>query len=748
MPEDQRGRGLITAALIKLRWLVVIAWLVGTGLATMLLPRPATTSNFAGMVPQNSPAVRAQTDAIRDFGFPLLTDTAIAMYDAHGIPSWVQEHVATSAAQLDDALYRHHGGRLPDNKVLAAVPLMNALPGAPSAHAPGTTGIVYIYMTSFTSLVGRQHTAEAYLRSLHIPAGVHAWVTGVAPARVAESNLLLSHLTIVEVVTLVLVCLIVGLTFRSLLAPVVTVVTALLSFLLDIRVLGLLGEHIALNLPSELEPLIVALVLGVLTDYSVLLFTALRRELRDGAAPALATRTAARRSLPIIAVAGLTVTAGTAALYTAPLKLYRVFGPGLAVSVFVAAVAAVTFLPALTAILGRAIFWPAHNRPAPQQQRKQRVGVIVRVVSTRFGAALVAIVVLGALGAATYEAHAMRLNASFVRGLPASQPVRVGADTLSKGFAAGILAPTIALVQGQSLSDAGLSRLESEYSRQPGVAAVLGPQHSVLPKQVTRLLQVQHAARLVLVFRGDPLGANAVDRLSTIETRSSSLLSRAGLSGSTVEYAGYTALASSVAAETGHNLTIILAAAFGVEFLILAGYLRSVFTPLLLLLGSALVVGTALGFTTLVFERGLHSEGLMFYAPFATSVLLVALGSDYNVFVIGRIRDEAATRRLRDALRTALPESRRAVRTAGLTLAASFAVIAVIPLLSFREMAFTMFTGLLVDTFIVRSFLVPSFLTLLGPCLASWPGSLLGRRRARQQALQKARRDELAGEIR
>ena len=142
--------------------------------------------------------------------------------------------------------------------------------------------------------------------------------------------------------------------------------------------------------------------------------------------------------------------------------------------------------------------------------------------------------------------------------------------------------------------------------------------------------------------------------------------------------------------------------------------------PLALLFCSVLSVTAALGLTTLVFQDVLGAQGLTFYAPFSAAVLLIALGSDYNVFSVGSIWDEAKRRPLAQALIIAVPRASHAITVAGLILAATFALVAIIPLSTFRQIAFAMTVGLLLDTLIIRPVLTPAVLTLLGRW-ASWP---------------------------
>jgi uncharacterized protein (DUF2267 family) len=168
-----------------------------------------------------------------------------------------------------------------------------------------------------------------------------------------------------------------------------------------------------------------------------------------------------------------------------------------------------------------------------------------------------------------------------------------------------------------------------------------------------------------------------------------------------------------------------------VNLLLLALFMRALVAPLYLIASSVLGLMASLGLTTLFFQVVLGQDDLTYYVPFAAAVLLVALGSDYNVFVAGRIWDEARGMRLREAIAVAAPQAARAVTVAGLALAASFALLAIVPLRSFREFAFVMAVGVLVDTFLVRTLLVPALTSLFGEG-AWWPGRRVRRLSARE----------------
>jgi RND superfamily putative drug exporter len=385
-------------------------------------------------------------------------------------------------------------------------------------------------------------------------------------------------------------------------------------------------------------------------------------------------------------------------------------------------------------ILGRFAFWPSrpHRSDADGEGAiGRRRSYVAEMVSRRPGAALAALVCLAVMIIAALPVSRLRLSLSFSRPLPASDEVRKGVAALDGSFPAGIINPTEVLVQGPGVTQQSneLAQLQREFERQPGVANVLGPAQN--PLQQARgvfLAADQNTARIVVIFDSDPLSATAVDDMRRIEDRSAQLVRRAGLHNVNLAYTGNTAIASDVARITLHNLLIILLAAFAVELVILAFYLRALVAPLFLLVCSAITVASALGLTVLVFQVVIGVSGLTFYVPFAAAVLLLALGADYNVFGIGSVWHQARHLPLPEAIRRVLPRTARAISTAGITLAASFALIALVPILTFAELGFALAVGLLIDTFLVRSILTPSLLTLFGP-VSGWPGRTLRGRR-------------------
>jgi RND superfamily putative drug exporter len=354
---------------------------------------------------------------------------------------------------------------------------------------------------------------------------------------------------------------------------------------------------------------------------------------------------------------------------------------------------------------------------------------LARVAASRPVALPIAIVAIGALALGASEVRDMKLGLSFISSLPAQNEVRRAAEAAQQGFSPGILAPTeIDLEQpGIGAKRPQLAQLQQLIGREHGVSAVIGPAQQTDGAPAVMVSRDNGGARFAVVFDEDPLGARAVDRLRALRDDMPGLVRQAGLgAGVRTSFGGETALADDTISRVLDDLKRVAVVAIAVNLLLLALFMRALVAPLYLVASSILGLLASLGLTTLLFQKVLGDEDLTYYVPFAAAVLLVALGSDYNVFVAGRIWEEARHYRLREAIAVAMPAASRAVTAAGLALAASFALLAIVPLRAFREFAFVMTVGVLVDTFVVRSLLVPALTSLFGE-FAWWPGRRVRR---------------------
>jgi RND superfamily putative drug exporter len=736
-PQRGVARGY-AAVVVRGRWVVLALVAVATVLVMRELPGLAgSQAGLSGLVGRDNPAITAQIDAVQRFGLPLLSRTAVVQRDPEGLDPFIQADTILRALEVDKRTLVAGGN--PDSELLLAYPLINSPVLFPGAAEQYTSTVTYLFIAPTANLGEQDVIAADYAATLVQPDGGLVGSTGTIPVQAAQGRIVTDTLPLVELATLAAIALIVGFYFRSVAAPLITLLAAGVGYLVADRLIGFVGEATGLSAPSQLQPVVVALILGITTDYTIFFLSGLHRRLREGRDGREAVREAVAEYLPIVVVAGLTVAAGVATLMVAESALFQAFGPGLAISVITGLVVSITLVPALLAILGRWTFWPARtgrplrdrpdeSDPAPAE-RAPRPSRFLRAVGHRPVAGAVAALVLGLLVVASLPLAGLRAAVSPVDALPADDPARVAADAAAAGFAPGILAPTALVVAqpGITADPQRLAALERLLDDQPEVAGVLGPRDQPLPIELGLFLSPDRgAARFLLILDSDPLGAEAIDGLRALQQRMPALLAEAGLAGADVSYAGDTALGLSLVDGAADDLVRVTLAVVVVDLLLLVLFLRALVAPLYLLATSILAVTASLGLTTWVFQDLLGRDGVIFYVPFAAAVLLVSLGSDYNIFSVGYIWEEARRRPLPDALAVAVPRSTRAITVAGIALTASFALVALIPIAPFEELAFAVAVGVLVDAFVVRSLLVPALVSLVGRA-SGWPGRRLAR---------------------
>lgn len=715
--------------IVRMRWLVVGFWMAAVGAVVLHLPALGHAgTDLNDLVSADNPAVQSEVRSLEKFGFPVLSRVAVVQRDPGGLSRETQQRAIERAKAVSERKY-------PDAPtIVAAVPVMNTAQLFPGSEENSTTIITFLFTAPDLSLANQLAAARQFVAA-HFDASDHViGVTGSVPARVTQGQLVLSSLPLLEAVTIAAVLLIVAISFRSLIAPLFTLVVSGAAILLTLHIGAALAQRLGIAVPQETQPLLVALLLGVVTDYVVFYLTAMRSKLASGAGRLAAVEWATARFTPIIATAGATAAAGTGALIVADSPAFRAFGPGMALAVFIGMVVAVTLVPALLAILGSAALWPGRRQPPRDEAApptRAHAKLWARALTHPGFAAVVLLLSIGGLLAAALPARHLNLGLSMIHALPASHPARQAAVQAETGFADGILSPTELLVQGTGVASrqAELSQLQQSLAQEKGVAAVLGPGDRFLPEDLT-LFDAKDgtAVRYLLILSDDPLGGRAVETLSRLRDDLPGMLDRAGLTSVQTSFGGDTAVAKAMVDQTVHDLGRIAIAALLVNLLFLVLFLRALVAPLLLLACNVLAIAATLGFTTLLFQDVLGYHGLTFYVPFAAAVLLVALGSDYNIFGVGHAWEEAQVRPLREALAVTIPQSARAIRTAGFTLALSFGLLVLVPLRPFRELAFALSVGILIDVFLVRSLLVPSLLTVVGPA-SGWPGRQLFRRR-------------------
>jgi RND superfamily putative drug exporter len=754
---------------VRLRWLLVAVWIAAAVAATLFLPAPGQQSAdiLGTLIPRDAPSIQTEFRSLRDFKIPLLARVAVVVRDPHGLSPEDQIAIVRKALVADQ--HRSVQG------IGGALPVTNAVGLIPGNPERNTTAITYLFFYPQLSFGAQTYLAQQYARTTPRPKTAFSGYTGSIPARVRQGQFINEALPRIEIATLLLIGVLLGLSFRSVLVPVVTLATAGVAFLTGIHVATWFGNRFGFFIPPELEPVIVVLILGIVTDYSIFFLFGFRDRLRAGQSRLAAAEATTADFLPIIVTAGLTVAAGTASLLAGTLQFIRSFGPALAITVLVSLIVAVTSLPALLAIIGRALYWP-HRPPAPvadpetgrsvgaepQMMRDSAVAGtgfrdrLARFTTAKPVAAFVALVVVVGLGIAAWQLKEARLGFSEITGLPNGYTVKVAEQQAAAGFSAGMVAPTEILLEGTGLDTKvpQLTKLETLFRREDGVATVLGPAEQsqagtlldllqaragsnpsgqpvpVQPGQLPTSKELQQlglmvtpsgtAARYLVILDHEPYGAGAISDINRLEHDLPSLLRQAGLTGVRVGFAGDSAIARDTVARVIDDLARIAIAIALIDLVLLILFLRSLVAPLFLLAASFLALGATLGLTTWVFMGVFGHDHLTYYVPFAAAVLLVSLGSDYNIFIVGRMWEEARRRPLREAVAVGARRATRPITLAGIILASSFALLGIVPLWPFREFAFAMVVGILLDSFVVRPFLVPALITLFGR-VSFWP---------------------------
>ena len=723
-----RGRSAhaFASLAVALRWPILVAWVAAAIVASVFLPslEDADSLPATSLVPSDSESLETTRRSSRLFPFAVGGQTAVVQRDADGLSAGAQARVVDRAVAVSTE-------EDPDLEgIELALPLTNSLALLPSSREDSTTAVTFLFMRPELSLSDQDDLAHRFAsKYVTRPDDALVGVTGPVPARLQEWRELVRALPWVTAAAIAAIALILGIYYRAPLAPAVALATAGIAYLVSKHVVAWAGPHVGVTVPRDVEPVIVALVLGIVTDYAVFFLTAMRRNLLAGDSRLEAARRSTTEFLPIVVTAGLIVAAGSAALLAGTLDFFRAIGPGMAGTVLLSLIVAITLVPALMAIFGRLLFWPRYSRLAARETAPHTEAHahfwrgLTRLAVARPVALGMSVVCLALLGIACRGVLEINLGLTAIRGLPAEAEERTAARAASEGFAAGILAPLVVLVEGEGeLPEEGLGRLEAALERERGVATAIGPGDEAA-RLVPELVVSERApaARYLLVLDADPYGGRAIDHLERLRDRMPALVEGAGLAGVRVGFAGDTAFAAETVETIVDDLGRIGLAVLLANLLLLTLFLRALIASVYLLFASALALAATLGLTALVFQQVLGYDELTYYVPFAVAVLLLSLGSDYNIFVVGRIWREAARRPLRDAIAVAGPRASGAISVAALALASSFAALALIPLRTFRELAFAMSVGVLLDAFVVRSVLVPALVSVFGET-SWWPG--------------------------
>lgn len=564
----------------------------------------------------------------------------------------------------------------------------------------------------------------------HDLAGTEFHVTGPAGFTSDLSRAFSGIDGLLLLVTLSLVLVILVIVYRAVLLPFVVLLTSVFALAVALLANWWLARWGLLTITGQTQGILFILVIGAATDYSLLYTARYLEELRRHESRTEATRAALHGVLEPILASGGTVIAGLLCLLFSDLGSNRSLGPVAAIGVVFAVLASLTLLPSLTHLLGRASYWPRMPRFDPDRtdEEQTHTGVYARTgrfVSKRPRAVWIACVILLGIGAAfvpTLKADGVPIS-SFVLG---SSDARTGQEEVARHFPGGAGSPAYVLTAENTLQSVANQLLDNDEVASVSVVSKASPSGSA---PVTKA-GIQPVGR-----PGTPPPAPTVDNgevmlLATLTATADSDEAidivrelRTELSG-TARIGGATATDLDTRTTTEHDRALIIPLVLTVILVILVLLLRSLLTPVLLVATTALSFGTAMGVAAVVFNHVLNLPGADPSVSLYGFVFLVALGIDYNIFLMTRVREEAPANGTREAMLRGLAVTGGVITSAGLVLAATFAALVILPILFLLQIAFIVSFGVLLDTFVVRTLLVPALVQDIGPTVW-WPSRLL-----------------------
>ena len=551
------------------------------------------------------------------------------------------------------------------------------------------------------------------LRALPPPGGgLERNVTGT-PALLSDFNSAIKEAdTTLLAATGLLVLLLLLAVYRSPILALLPLMVVVVAYSVASGVIYLLAKA-GLPVDSTSTSLLLVLMFGAGTDYCLLLVARYRANLRAGKDVAHAVGRALPQAAPAMIASAVTVMAAMLAMLAGVLGLNRTLGPVNAIGIAIVLLASLTLLPAVLAVAGERAFWPGRPNAAEKVGGVwQRLGERVRRRPLSWLTAVVLLLGAGAGGLSVYELHS-----DWLRQFKNETDGTRGYDALKTGFPAGALAPTTVLLERRDgpVTPADVAAVQERLRGGPGIAAVT---------DVQRRSTDGRAATLVFTVDDDPFGNPAVLRIDDL--RASLEAPRPGLR---VLLAEGSARQADFRAAGRRDTKVIAPIVLLVVLLTLIVLLRALVAPLFLLATVILSYLATVGISLLVFRYVFGQDKVDPEFLLIVFIFLVALGADYNIFLMSRVREEALQHGTSEGMLRALVATGPVITSAGLILAGTFSVLAVLPIWELIQIGSAVALGVLIDTFVVRSILVPAIVWKLGERIW-WPSTAKGGERA------------------
>ncbi|MFD5632772.1 MMPL family transporter [Streptomyces sp. NPDC127077] len=596
---------------------------------------------------------------------------------------------------------------------LAALAGTPGVVGRPSPALPSDDGTALEGVVQLRPDLGKRlpDTVDRIRTASEGVPGTTAWIAGPAASQADLGDAFAGIDGLLLGVALATVLVILLLVYRSVLLPFLIILGSVFALGLACAVVYVLADHDVVRVDGQVQGILSILVIGAATDYALLISARFREELALSADRFTAVRAALRQSWGAIVASAGTVALGLLALLLSDLTNNRSLGPVGAIGVACAALSSLTFLPAVLVLLGRAAYWPAKPRPAGGVSTGDGIWNRVAALVDRAPRKVWAIALAGLLACAafapTLTAKGIPLAETFVNDAPSV----AAQETLGRHFPGGSGNPAVII------TNAGrVAQVTSAARATDGVASAAAVTGSGRPGGgAPRIVGGRVRVDVTLRSAADSDAAKAtVARLRTAVH---------AVPGADALVGGYAAQQYDTRQTAERDRALIVPVVLAIILVILTVLLRSLLMPLLLVATVALNFVATLGISSLVFRHGFGFTGTDASVPLYGFVFLVALGVDYNIFLMSRVREESLRHGVRQGVLRGLVATGGVITSAGVVLAATFAALSVIPLAFLVQIAFIVAFGVLLDTLVVRSLLVPALVRDIGR-RAWWPGAL------------------------
>ncbi|HEV2402871.1 MAG TPA: MMPL family transporter [Candidatus Saccharimonadales bacterium] len=729
---------------VRFRWLVLLIWLVGVFVSVHFLPSlsSVTQSDNSAFLPASSPTEKAAKLASVFGSKSNATPVQVVLTDASG-PLTNSDEAAITGLQAKLA------------KVSGVEKVQDA---GHSADGQADELIVLISGSSNFEPTPIITSLRTSISTSTLPNGLQAHLAGQIATAVDNSKKSGSDNAQLGLGSVLFIIVLLLLIFRAPLAPLITLIPPILVVFASGPLIAEAGHH-GLKVSSLAQLLLTVLVLGAGTDYGLFLIFRVREELQGGLSSREAIVKALSRVGESITFSAATVIAALLSLTLATFEIYSDLGAPLAIGIGLMLLAGLTLLPALLAIFGRAVFWPSKRYKRPGTfglWGKICASVVQHPAPIMVGG----LIFFGGLALALPGYKAGGFAGTITS--PSGSDSAAGNTALARHFPSSSANPTaILFVMPHSVwaDPTPLTAIGQKLTHAPefkGVSGPLNPNGVVIsPEQLkqfytqfgptsgnrTNVLRgkgaevstVDPAFRAYLTLgnyiskdghtvefavgltAGEPGSTAAMNAVPAIRTRVSSIAQQIGATNSGI--AGETTGLYDINSISNSDLKRVVPVAILVIGILLGILMRSLVAPVYLILSVALSYLAALGLSIIIFIDIAGGDGLEFILPFLMFIFLLALGEDYNILVMTRIREEAHGLPLRKAVSQALSTTGTTVTSAGLVLAGTFTVLAVVggrDSSQVRDIGVGLALGILMDTFLVRTLLVPSVVALLG----------------------------------